>query len=386
MKLVRGLWSFVDARPVVAVPLVAFRERVPADAERVLRRLRVLRDGPTMARWPCDEPACTREVHENAAGAACPFVAVCSRSPAVCEPVDLAEKDVKQVELWRTDLARALGKVFELREPARATKTSRALDDEPLVLGTDVHSRDVLLGLSRDATSTARWLALRERAPRPTLLLVPTAERVAGDVLVRHAQGAHVEVVVLEDAVGVEGDALVRVRARPMLRVVSEDRIEAALVPRPVRARRTVGEDEPENDEPENETRLAPKLTLPKAKAWNEITIYKVDELTVRVDVGSKRVRCTHIDLGMASAQNRKPTKQFELLRSLCDNEGRFVWTARQKGRQGIDSTKQLVTEFRRTLKALFQLETDPFHPYGHGGWRPRFVAKSRLPADLFDD
>jgi hypothetical protein len=47
-------------------------------------------------------------------------------------------------------------------------------------------------------------------------------------------------------------------------------------------------------------------------------------------------------------------------------------------------ATKRLVADLRKTLKSLFGLDADPFHPYSHGEWRPRFGAKSRLPETRF--
>jgi hypothetical protein len=109
------------------------------------------------------------------------------------------------------------------------------------------------------------------------------------------------------------------------------------------------------------------------ASRWNEIAISVVDPQTVRIDLPAGRShRRTHVDLGMAHAQNREPTRVWDLLVAFCEGHG-----ALQTSRFGsVEGTKKLVSRLRVALREAFGLREDPFHPYRRGeGWRTRFVA-----------
>jgi hypothetical protein len=301
MELLRGLWPLVDGRALGVVPARELGERVGPDAVRVLRRLRIVRDAPARGSWPCDEVGCAREVRPNAAGARDPFVAVCGRAPACCEPVALSADDVAMVALHGSELTRALQRLFDVSEPIAARASPRApraeSDGEPVALGVslrDGQPRDVFLAASLDGKSLARFLELRERVDRASLVLVPTGRRVPSRLAGRHPAGGHVELAILEDAVGLLGDDLARITPRPALRVVAS--------PPP---RRTVATEPADGGALPTKAPSGAGITLPRAKEWRDVTFYIVDGHTMRVQVGSANVRVTYIDLGMASAQNR---------------------------------------------------------------------------------
>jgi hypothetical protein len=120
-----------------------------------------------------------------------------------------------------------------------------------------------------------------------------------------------------------------------------------------------------------------PVLPVAGAKRWNEVTIWLVDERTVRIDVGGRSHRRTHTDLGMGHAQSREPTRVWGMLVAFCEGHGSLE-TARFGG---VAATKKLVSRLRSDLRAAFGLSQDPFHPYRRSeGWRARFVASAELP------
>ncbi len=113
---------------------------------------------------------------------------------------------------------------------------------------------------------------------------------------------------------------------------------------------------------------------MPGVSRWNEVTISRVDERTVRIVVaGAKSYRRTHVDLGMAHAQTREATRVWELLLAFCEGYG-YLQTRRFGG---VQATKKLVSRLRSDLRTAFGLAGDPFHPWRRSeGWRTRFVAK----------
>jgi hypothetical protein len=95
----------------------------------------------------------------------------------------------------------------------------------------------------------------------------------------------------------------------------------------------------------------------------------------VSLGVDRTFVRATYQDLGMASDQNRKPLKRFELLTTICEGNGEFRW----KRLGTIKTAKWQVGDLREAMKVLFGLKTDPFFPYNDDqGWRARFRATAR--------
>ena len=101
--------------------------------------------------------------------------------------------------------------------------------------------------------------------------------------------------------------------------------------------------------------------------------MYRIDGHTVSFRAHGKGTRRTYLDLGMASAKSREPTKSWELLLVLCEGGGTFRW--KDLGSHAV--VKQRVVTLRKELRALFGLEDDPFEPFDmRDGWKARFVAR----------
>jgi hypothetical protein len=260
-------------------------------------------------------------------------------------------------DLSATDLARVLRALYGLAGRGRPVPPSFAAAATGLGwMGTGRDAREVLL-CARPATGLADAL----RRTRPTLVLVPTARHVTPALRERHAPGARVELESLEEALVVLGGRLVRRAA------IAPD--APGLEPSPGVA--------PPGRFPST---APPSLVRGLAKRWTEVRVCLLDRTTVRVDAGGRRIRCTHIDFGMAHVRTRLPTLAWEVVEETCEHGGYFKTSRLGNG----DATKKLVSRVSLDLQALFGIEGSPFYRYRSDcGWRSRFVARPDLPEDL---
>jgi hypothetical protein len=155
------------------------------------------------------------------------------------------------------------------------------------------------------------------------------------------AAGAPCNVEVLDDAVEVREDTIVRV-ATLRLVIHGSRRVRVA--------------------------------TLVGATRWEDVRITVVDGHTLRIGCGDVVIRRTYLDLGLFAENSREPTKKWDILCALCAGHGTFRW--RDFGEFG--AVKQAVSVLRNKLKEAFGLDEDPFHPW-NGRWQVRFFASSEI-------
>jgi hypothetical protein len=132
---------------------------------------------------------------------------------------------------------------------------------------------------------------------------------------------------------------------------------------------------------PPDTSRSTPPPTVLRgiAKSWPEIRLCLIDRTTVRVDAGDRRIRCSHVDFGMAHRRTRMPTLVWEVIEETC-NHGGFFKTSRFSN---SDATKRLISRVSRDLQTLFGIDGSPFYRYRSDcGWRSRFLARPDLPDD----
>jgi hypothetical protein len=323
------------------------RELACTSEEEAALRAEGIVDEATLAdRWECSEIGCARKVVHTEDG----FVAVCTRESDFCETVVLAREQLRQVHVSLSALVVVVRRELRIEEPHGTAREA----SEPLYLGEQgtVFARDVFLELRPRASSFAPFLALREHAPRPTLVLVPALASLGSELVVRHAAGAKVEIDALGEALAVRDG---RVRAAPRLRAVRPPR---AVVAATVAA-----------------TTPASTATLvPQARRWAHLTILAIDKHTVLVKVGWRRQRLTYVDLDMADGNTREPTILWLMLLAICAGHGQFRGDQSSKGKFG--SAKTSMTRLRKKLCAAFGVDENPFHPFSYSqGWRAKFVA-----------
>jgi hypothetical protein len=260
-------------------------------------------------------------------------------------------------DLSATDLARVLRALYGLSGRGRPVPPVFAAAATTLGwMGSGDGAREVLL-CARPRTGLARAL----QRDRPTLVLVPSARHLTPLLRERHAPGVRVELEALEEALVVLGGRLVR---------------RAAIAP-----------DAPGIEPPRvlpRERSTSPTVTLRGlAKRWDEMRICMLDGTTVRVDVGGRCLRCTHVDFGMAHAHSRKPTLLWQVVEETCEHRGYF----RTSRFGNAVATKKLVNRLSRDLQELFGIEGSPFYRYRSDcGWRSRFEARGDLPEDQPED
>jgi len=209
-------------------------------------------------------------------------------------------------------------------------------------------ARDVFLTYRPWDASLSTALALRERAERRTLLLVPTATELSAELLAHYGPGARVEIALLEDALEIVDARIVRNGTK-------------AAAPREKRIK----------------WRTTRGRGIPRPNAWSEVYMYRVDdEHSVLIQVGKTRVRATYADLEMSN--DGAPSVLWELLMLIVRGSGRFS----VGGRSAV--VKMRLSRLRDVLQRVFGLPDDPFEEYNRkkGGWRPKFHAERDPPYD----
>jgi hypothetical protein len=271
-----------------------------------------------------------------------PEVLVAARRAGILRPEDPGFEDISA-----TDLARVLRALYGLSGRGRPVPPTFDAAAAPLGwMGPDKSAREVLF-CSRPLTGLAKALERR----RSTLVLVPSARHLTPALRERHGPGSVVELEALEEAVVALGGRLVR---------------RAAIAP----------------DAPGMDVRTVQPAVrlLGIAKRWTEMRICLLDRTTVRIDVGGRSIRCTHVDLGMAHWRTRRPTLVWEVLEEICQHKG-FFHTSRFGN---ANATKQLIFRASHDLRDLFGIQSSPFHRYrSECGWKSRFEARPDLPGDL---
>ena len=136
-------------------------------------------------------------------------------------------------------------------------------------------------------------------------------------------------------------------------------------------------------------------LSFPPGAKWEDITIEFKDSHNVTIKCKGKITRSDYKDMGFEDSKSRRPNKQWELLLELAANNGEIAWDksssgnkvdldktgqdfgyemdddtpedARNKGFSIIkapDKTKKTKQLLSQSLKAVFQIDGDPFYPY----------------------
>jgi hypothetical protein len=340
---VRRFFAWLERHGACTALARDFAPACAKEEEEALRAEGIVEGAGLADRWECPEIGCARLVVKTDDG----YVAACTREEGLCETVTLSREDLRQVKVSLEALLAIVRRELRVEEPRRAAREGI----EPLYVGEQgaAHPRDVFLELHPRAPSLPAFLALREHAPRPTVLLVPSLSTLSSELVTAHATGAKVEIDALDDALHVRGG---RVRAAPRLRSAKP----------PPRASAAA-----------DDRRAEPASTLvPRARRWADLCILAIDKHTILVKVGLRRQRLTAVDLGLAGKNSRKATKVWTVLLLICAGSGEFRWN--ELGT--FENAKVHVTKLRHALSAAFGIDDDPFHDFTYEqGWRARFQA-----------
>lgn len=133
----------------------------------------------------------------------------------------------------------------------------------------------------------------------------------------------------------------------------------------------TLEEHESESNGLEELVKVCNELEIPEGTSWSDIEIRFIDGETVSVRVGKKRKPFLYWEMGMVNQKNKKPTKQWELLRTLAANYGTLRWTD-PGASQRNQKQKELLSA---RLRDFFGLSGDPIHlTPDKNGWKTEFT------------
>ena len=380
-----GFFDLLERAGLVRLPLSALCEAVPdAGARAALAAAGIAVPGADAESLPCAHRAgCARDVRRADDGHR-RLVAICGQSPPECDPIELAEQDVATVRLALSGLTATMRKLLSVRPSAghatHATKGS-ARAREPIALGVQERRafgevpRDAFLALRPEDDATPAWLTLRERVSRPAVVFVPTARRIASEVLARHAAGDRVEIVALEDALVVKNGAIaLSARAAgPALHVVRAAIAAPEVAPRDEEPRRGGTRRDP--------LRKTRGLELPPVKKWRELRACLLDGETLRFDGAGKYARCSYQDLGFGMTSNRsKARRDWTIVIMVCEGDGILDWA---KFDRKWDVARKYVSNVNKRMKELFGIDDDAFEQPKDGIYRSKFRARVGLPGEM---
>jgi hypothetical protein len=348
---VRAFFAFVErhgGNVVLTSELARALERDGDDVWQALRAEAIVRDAEPAKTWPCEHIGCARLVVADERSG---HLALCTREPVECETLTLGSEQLAQQHVSMDRLLAVARRELRIDGSEPTDRDGGRGARQPVCIGEQgvASPRDVFWMPRAHSAALEPFLAMREHAPRPTLLLLPTLTGLEAHVAVRHAAGAKVEIDALAEALGVRDGRIVALR-----------RLRAAPAPAP----------EPDTSGAADSSAPACPL-VPRARCWEDVRIQALDGETVLVIVGRRKQRLTCFDLGLAS-KSRKPVRAWEMLLAVCAGEGSFRW----KQFRTFGNAKTILWRLRKALCAAFGIADDPFHDFSYEDqWRAKFRA-----------
>jgi hypothetical protein len=373
-----GFFDLVEKVGCVRLPAATLTDSVSLAAASALRAERILVDGTPAEALPCKEGgACTREVRDvwEGRGRKDPrkrWLAVCGEEPAECEDAWLADHEVRTMVVRLPALVQTTAYLFGVTRVPADLPAAWGAPGEPRAIGV-CEPREVFLSLRPERELTSSWLALRERAARAALVIVPTTRRISAELTARHGPMDRVEIVALADAVTLKDGALALSVAGAGLRVLGPERAKNDVAG---------GELEAEEEKPKKAATKAPMrkargLALPPIKKWRDLRVCLVNPTTVRLDGGGKYARFTAAQLGLASTTTLRPTRAWLVLAMTCDHGGLFNY---KKFDKRWPVVRRCVSDLGVKMQELFGIEEPPFERPWDGMYRSKFVARVGVP------
>ncbi len=99
---------------------------------------------------------------------------------------------------------------------------------------------------------------------------------------------------------------------------------------------------------------------LPQDFPWARITIKFIDGHNIKIVAEDYIYNADFKELNFQNSKNKKPNAQWELLKSLSENNGKISWDISFASSK-IKKRKQLLSQ---GLKKYFQIKSDPFFSY----------------------
>ncbi|MGO8992392.1 MAG: hypothetical protein ACLQVI_03625 [Polyangiaceae bacterium] len=379
-----GFFDLVEQVGCVRVPAATLAGSVPAAAVAALRAERVLEEGSPAEALPCAHRAgCTREVREVGGR----WLATCGQAPPECDDEWLARDDVRTLVIRLASLTRLIARHFGVRRAREELPQGTpgwGAPGEPRLLGTQERAalegavRDVFLSLRPRVEVTDAWLALRERAARAALVIVPTMKRLGPELPARHGPMDRVEILALDDALTVrEGIVTAGLRGAGMSAMRAERAGNDTSGAKQAAAGAQVATGKKKKSEPLRKTR---GLALPPIAKWRDLRVCLLDGDTVRLDGGGKYARFTASELGLVWTSTHKPTRAWEVLAMTCEHGGLLDY---KKFDSRWDVVRRHVSDLGKRMQALFGVHEPPFEEPRDGVYRAKFVARVGVPGEI---
>ncbi len=199
--------------------------------------------------------------------------------------------------------------------------------------------------------------------PMPALLLLPTARGTRKALRAKHGPAARVRIEVLEESITCSRRRL----SRASHEAPDAPELPSPAPPPPVPRRARPG------------GRVPPVAPIAGAKRWHDLQIQLAGEDRVRIVLHRRTYFRTAVGLGMAHATSHAPTKQWDLLRDILDNDGVYVGYSRGSAQKTRKACSRLSDDLRR----VFLLQESCFHRYARKeGWQVKFRVNAELPYD----
>jgi hypothetical protein len=357
-----------------------------------LRAERVVVDGTPAESLPCGEGgACARDVRDTwegraKRGATLRWLATCGKDARECDDAWLTDADVRTVVVRASALVQLTARLLGVARVPHDLPATWGAPTEPRAIGVEQRgagggaSRDVFLSLRPEREVSAAWLALRERAARPALVVVTTTRRLDPELVARHGPMDRVELLALDQALALESGAVALTLAGAGMRALA-----------PERATNDVEGERAEEAEPKTRKKAAAHvplrktrgLALPPVATWRDLRVCLVNPTTVRFDAGGKYARFTAAQLGLASGTTQKPTRAWMVLAMTCDHGGLFTYVKFDK-RWGV--VRRCVSRLGLRMQELFGVEEPPFERPWNGTYRAKFIARVGVPGSESDE
>jgi hypothetical protein len=304
-------------------------------------------NGKEARRYPCPspgDPGCPRRIVRESADR---FRAVWAAESRECDTLRLAREDVQVLAFDDDRFAHALQPILGITVETPQLKHRGNIAYLGVVRVRSGARLPVVLLMASSRPVAQALLAEAERTYRKgAILLTPTDELIDGEMESRLADSGFTWLV-LANMLSADGKKLTA--KQPLSELVAQPAVAA-----------------PHSAITESVHRF---LTPPDID-WKDIQIRFTDGNTVTINVGAVTKRVTYAEMNMKQTNSGQPTLLWRLLRDFAERDGRFDWGNPNASRR----IKQRVCRLRKTLKAYFGLDADPFFKYQRGvGYRVKF-------------
>ena len=121
---------------------------------------------------------------------------------------------------------------------------------------------------------------------------------------------------------------------------------------------------EPPSPRDKNAERPIAQFLSPPGLRWEEVTITFISDDSIKVEARGHTEKYTFAEIGFKDRRKGDlPDTRWGTLKTIAEHEGEVPWKANLTQEQR-HQLKKIVSDLRKRLKALMQIDDDPFEPY----------------------